>query len=43
MRFGLLALNNENEYEVLIQGMELTRKMGAKKLVAHSDVQLVVE
>lgn len=43
LRFGFLALNNKSEYKALIQGIELALEIGAKKLVAHSDLQLVVE
>lgn len=41
--FEFLTSNNKTNYEVLIQCMELARKMGAHKLVAHNDSQLVVK
>lgn len=43
LRFRFLALNNKVDYKALIQEMELTLEVGAKKLVAHNDSQLVVE
>ena len=36
------ASNNQAEYEALLRGMEMARKMGITHLVAHSDSQLVV-
>lgn len=42
-RFRFPTLNNKVEYEELIQGIMLTSEMGAKRLAAYSDSQLVVE
>ncbi|XP_012835110.1 PREDICTED: uncharacterized protein LOC105955856 [Erythranthe guttata] len=36
------ASNNEAEYEALVAGLKLAQAAGAKKLVTHSDSQLVV-
>lgn len=37
LRLRFFASINEAEYEVLIQRIELTREMGVKRLMAHSD------
>ncbi|CAA0839166.1 Unknown protein, partial [Striga hermonthica] len=37
------ASNNEAEYEALLKGMQLVASAGARKVVIHSDSQLVVE
>ena len=42
LRFDFRATNNESEYETLITGMEVARKMGAESLRVYSDSQLVV-
>nr|XP_027067493.1 uncharacterized protein LOC113693115 [Coffea arabica] len=42
LRFGFPATNNEVEYEALIAGLQLARKLGAQRIHVHSDSQLVV-
>ena len=42
LKFDFKASNNEAEYKVLIAGLQLARKLGANKLKAYSDSQLVV-
>ncbi|XP_073061728.1 uncharacterized protein [Primulina eburnea] len=42
IRFRFPATNNEAEYEALIIGVKLALAAGARRLVAHSDSQLVV-
>ncbi|XP_012851511.1 PREDICTED: uncharacterized protein LOC105971204 [Erythranthe guttata] len=41
-RFDFKASNNEAEYEALIAGIRLALAAGARKLIVHSDSQLVV-
>ena len=41
LRFAFKASNNQKEYEALIVGMLLAKKMGAKGLLAKSDSLLV--
>lgn len=36
------STNNETEYEALIVGLAIAKKMGLQCLSAHSDSQLVV-
>lgn len=43
LRIRFLALKNETKYETLIKGIKLALEVWQKKLVAHSDSQLVVE
>ncbi|XP_027181971.1 uncharacterized protein LOC113780363 [Coffea eugenioides] len=42
LRFNFRASNNESEYETLITGMEVTRKLGVESLKIDSDLQLIV-
>ena len=42
LKFGFKATNNEAEYEALLAGLRLVRKVKAKRLVVFSDSQLVV-
>ncbi|XP_071906258.1 uncharacterized protein [Coffea arabica] len=42
LRFDFRASNNESEYEALIAGMEMARKLGARSLKIFSDSQLIV-
>ncbi|XP_071933203.1 uncharacterized protein [Coffea arabica] len=42
LRFDFKASNNKFEYETLITGMEVARKMGAESLRIYSDSQLIV-
>ena len=40
LRLGFLAMNNEAEYEVLLQGMAMVQKMGGKVVEMFSDSSL---
>ncbi|XP_027156081.1 uncharacterized protein LOC113756723 [Coffea eugenioides] len=42
LRFDFPATNNEAEYEALIAGLQLARKLGAQQIHVRSDSQLVV-
>nr|XP_027063201.1 uncharacterized protein LOC113689657 [Coffea arabica] len=42
LRFGFPATNNETEYEILIAGLQLARRLGAQQIHVRSDSQLVV-
>ncbi|XP_030963788.1 uncharacterized protein LOC115984946 [Quercus lobata] len=42
LRLGFSATNNEAEYEALLQGMAMVRKMGGKAVEMFSDLRLVV-
>ncbi|XP_027174611.1 uncharacterized protein LOC113774254 [Coffea eugenioides] len=42
LRFGFPATNNEAEYEALIAGLQLARRLGAQRIHVRSDSQLVV-
>ncbi|XP_071927641.1 uncharacterized protein [Coffea arabica] len=42
LRFDFRASNNESEYEALIAGMEIARKLGARSIKIYSDSQLIV-
>ena len=42
LKFEFKASNNEAEYEALIAGLELARKLGVESLRVHCDSQLVV-
>ncbi|XP_071924905.1 uncharacterized protein [Coffea arabica] len=42
LRFDFPATNNEVEYETLITGLQLTRKLGTQRIHVHSDSQFVV-
>ena len=41
LRFAFKAINNQAEYEALIAGISLAKEMGAKVLMAKSDLLLV--
>ncbi|XP_071928199.1 uncharacterized protein [Coffea arabica] len=41
LRFGFPATNNEAEYETLIAGLQLARRLGAQQIDVRSDSQLV--
>ena len=43
LRFSFKSSNNIAEYEALIAGMKLAKELRAKRLIAHSDSQLVVQ
>nr|XP_027120487.1 uncharacterized protein LOC113737455 [Coffea arabica] len=42
LRFDFPATNNEAEYEALIAGLQLARRLGAQRIHVRSDSQLVV-
>ena len=42
LRLGFSTMNNEAEYEVLIQGMAMVQKMGGKAVEMFLDSRLVV-
>ncbi|XP_027165899.1 uncharacterized protein LOC113765851 [Coffea eugenioides] len=42
LRFDFPATNNETEYEALIAGLQLARRLGAQRIHVRSDSQLVV-
>ena len=42
LRLGFSTINNEAEYEALLQGMVMVQKMGRKAIEAFSDSRLVV-
>ena len=42
LRLGFIAINNEAEYETLLEGMSMVHKMGGKSVIIFSDSRLVV-
>ncbi|XP_027166642.1 uncharacterized protein LOC113766677 [Coffea eugenioides] len=42
LRFDFRASNNESEYEALVAGMMIARKLGAESIEVYSDSQLIV-
>nr|XP_027093655.1 uncharacterized protein LOC113714056 [Coffea arabica] len=42
LRFDFAASNNEAEYEAVIAGLQLARKLGASHILVYSDSQLIV-
>ncbi|XP_071916083.1 uncharacterized protein [Coffea arabica] len=42
LRFDFAASNNEAEYEAVIAGLQLARKLGATHILVYNDSQLVV-
>ena len=42
LRLGFSAMNNEAEYEALLEGMSIVRKMGGKAVRIFSDSRLIV-
>ena len=42
LRLGFLATNNEIEYEVLLEGMDMVQKMGGRVVEMFSNLMLVV-
>ena len=42
LRLGFLAMNNEAEYEVLLEGMAMVQKIGGRVVEMFSDSKLVV-
>ena len=42
LRLGFSAMNNEAEYEALLQGMTMVQKLGGRVMEAFSDSKLVV-
>ena len=43
LRFAFPSSNNVAEYETLIAGLRLARKLEVTQLIAHSDSQLIVQ
>ena len=42
LRLGFSAMNNEAEYEALLEGMSIVHKMGGKAVRIFSDSRLIV-
>ena len=42
LRLGFLAMNNEAEYEALLEGMAMVQKIGGREMEMFSDSRLVV-
>ena len=42
LRLGFSAMNNEAEYEALLEGMSMVQKLGEKVINMFSDSRLVV-
>ena len=42
LRLGFLAMNNEAEYEALLEGMAMVQKIGGRVVEMFSDSRLVV-
>ena len=42
LRLGFLALNNEAEYEALLEGVSMVQRMGGKAIKVFLDSRLVV-
>ena len=42
LRLGFLAMNNEAEYEALLEGIRMVQRMGGKAIKVFSDSRLVV-
>ena len=42
LRLGFSAINNEAEYETLLEGMSMIHRMGGKSVTMFSDSRLVV-
>ena len=42
LRFKFSAMNNEAEYEALLQGMMMVQKLGGRAMEAFSDSKLVI-
>jgi len=42
LRLGFSTMNNEAEYEALLEGMAMVQKMGGRTLEISSDSRLVV-
>ena len=43
LRLGFSAMNNEAEYEALLEGMSIIHRMGGKSITMFSDSRLVVD
>ena len=43
LRLDFSAMNNEAEYEVLLEGMAIVQRMGGKSIKLFSDLRLVVD
>ena len=42
LRLDFLAINNEAEYETLLEGMAMVQRMGGKSIKLFSDSRLIV-
>ena len=42
LKLGFLAMNNEAEYEALLEGMAMVQKIGGRVVEMFSDSRLVV-
>ena len=42
LRFDFRAFNNASEYEALIAGLEIARKLGIESIKVYNDSQLIV-
>ena len=42
LRLGFSVMNNEAEYEALLEGISMVQKMGGKAIKVFSDLRLVV-
>ena len=42
LRLRFLAMNNEAEYETLLEGMSMVQRMGGKAIKVFSDSRLVI-
>ena len=42
LRLGFLAVNNEAEYEALLEGMSMVEKLGGKSINMFSDLRLII-
>ena len=42
LRLGFLAMNNEGEYEALLEGISMVQKMGGNAIKVFLDSRLVV-
>lgn len=43
IRYFFKTLKNEAEYQAMIQGIKLAERVGATRLIVHSDLQLIMQ